>query len=148
MISIGIDPGKKGGFSVLRNRECVVAKPWDDDDFIYVMLGLKNSTATDVRVCVEKVGAMPHQGVTSMFHFGESYGFIQGVLRACGLSYQLVPPTVWKKEFGLTGDKQTSVEVCRRLFPQVELLPAPRCVKPSDGIAESLLMAEYARRKL
>ena len=98
-------------------------------------------------VCVEKVGAMPGQGVTSMFHFGKSAGFIEGVLMACNLSFQLVPPQRWKKEFSLGSDKQQSIDACQRLFPQVNLLPSERCRKPSDGMAESLLMAEYARRE-
>jgi len=148
MISVGIDPGKSGGFAILRDGKCVRAKKWDDVEFIAAMQWVADQTLSSIRVCVEKVGAMPHQGVTSMFNFGVSFGFIQGVLQAYGIPYQLVPPGTWKKEFGLTSDKQTSVDVCRRLFPDVSLLPTERCKVPSDGLAESLLMAEYARRKL
>lgn len=148
MISVGIDPGKNGGFAVLVDGRCACAKKWDDVAFIAAMQEVSSKPVSAIRVCVEKVGAMPHQGVTSMFHFGTSYGFIQGVLQAYGIPYQLVPPGVWKKEFGLTSDKQTSIDVCRRLFPDVNLLPTERCSKPSDGIAEALLLGEYARRKL
>lgn len=148
MISVGIDPGKSGGFAILRDGKCVRAKKWDDVEFIAAMQWVADQTLSSIRVCVEKVGAMPHQGVTSMFNFGVSFGFIQGVLQAYGIPYQLVPPGTWKKEFGLTSDKQTSIDVCRRLFPDVSLLPTERCKVPSDGLAESLLMAEYARRKL
>jgi len=95
---------------------------------------------------VEKVGAMPGQGVVSMFNFGKSAGFIEGVLSAYHISYILVPPQRWKKEFDLHSDKQQSIDVCKRLFPDVNLLPTPRCKKPSDGMAEALLIAEYARR--
>lgn len=148
MVSVGIDPGKKGGYAVLTDGKVSLACPWDDVGFISAMQYVADQKLSSVRVAVEKVGAMPHQGVTSMFHFGTSYGFIQGVLQAYGIPYQLVPPGTWKKEFSLSSDKQTSIDVCRRLFPQANLLPTPRCVKPSDGIAESLLLAEYARRKL
>jgi crossover junction endodeoxyribonuclease RuvC len=98
--------------------------------------------------CLEKVGAMPGQGVTSMFNFGVSYGYIKGVLEANRIPYQEIPPQRWKKEFGLNSDKAASVEVCRKLFPDVNLLATPRCRKPHDGMAEALLLAEYARRKL
>lgn len=148
MISVGIDPGKNGGFAVLMDGRCACAKRWDDVAFIAAMQEVSSKPVSAIRVCVEKVGAMPHQGVTSMFSFGKSAGFIEGVLQAYGIPYQLVPPYTWKKEFGLTSDKQKSVDVCRRLFPDVSLLPTSRCTKPSDGIGEALLMAEYARRKL
>ncbi len=95
---------------------------------------------------VRQIG--PGQGVTSMFSFGQSYGFIMGVLRALGISYQLVPPAVWKREFGLLrADKQASIETCKQLFPGVSLLPGEQCRKDSDGMAEALLIALYAQRK-
>lgn len=81
-----------------------------------------------------------------MFHFGENFGFIQGVLMAYGIPYELVRPQKWKKAFSITGDKNTSIAVAQRLFQNVNLLPTERCRKPHDGMAESLLMAEYARR--
>jgi crossover junction endodeoxyribonuclease RuvC len=96
---------------------------------------------------VEKVGAMPGQGVTSMFNFGKSAGFIEGVLTALGIPYQLVPPNKWKKEFSLIGqDKQASIVTCRKLFPELDLKRTERCRTDSDGKAEATLLAEYARR--
>ena len=88
------------------------------------------------------------QGVTSMFTFGQNFGWIQGVLQAYGISYELVRPQKWKREYSITGDKNTAIAVCKRLFPDVSLYPSSRCRKESDGMAEALLMAEYARRKL
>ena len=101
-----------------------------------------------VRCVVEKVGAMPGQGVTSMFNFGKNYGFILGALESFGFSYELVTPKKWKKEFGVTADKNTSIEVCKRLFPEANLKRTERCKKDHDGMAEALLMAEYARRHM
>lgn len=82
-----------------------------------------------------------------MFNFGKSAGFIEGVLQAYGIPYQLITPQKWKKEFSLGHSKEDSITVCKRLFPSVKLLPTDRCKKESDGMAEALLMAEYARRK-
>ena len=83
-----------------------------------------------------------------MFHFGENFGYIRGALEANKIAYQLIPPKTWKKEFGLNSDKESSIAVCKRLFPEVSLKRTERCKKDHDGMAEALLMAEYARRKL
>ena len=98
--------------------------------------------------CLEHVGARPGQGVTSMFSFGENFGFIQGLLTPYSIPFELVRPQKWKKEFSITADKNSSIAVCKRLFPDVSLLPTARCTKDNDGIAEALLMAEYAKRRL
>lgn len=153
MIYIGIDPGKSGGFAVINDKspDKPSAFPWDDAEFVSAMGGLRiirETTGNEIKCCLEKVGAMPGQGVTSMFSFGKSAGFIEGVLAANKIPYQLVPPQTWKKSFSLNSNKQTSIEVCQRLFPDVSLYRTERCKKPHDGMAEALLMAEYARRKL
>ena len=83
-----------------------------------------------------------------MFNFGTNFGFIQGVLRAYKIPFELVRPQKWKKEFSITADKNSSIAVCKRLFPEVNLLPTPRCKKEDDGMAEATLMALYAQRKL
>ena len=71
------------------------------------------------------------------------------MLSALGIPYQLVPPNKWKKEFSLIGkDKQASIVTCRKLFPDVDLKRSDKCKNDSDGKAEVLLMAEYARRHL
>ena len=156
MIYIGVDPGKKGGYAVIEQgisgQQTVEVYPWDDSEFAHKMRMLAEDD--DIRnagiiAAVEKVGAMHGQGVTSMFSFGRSLGFIEGVLSGCWISYQLVPPNVWKKSFSLIGkDKQASIETCKRLFPGINLLPSDKCKKDSDGEAESLLLAEWARRNL
>lgn len=145
MIYIGIDPGQNGGYALI-SKGGAETWPWDDREFILLMNEYYESTDEVVAV-VEKVNAMPGQGVTSMFQFGKSAGFIEGVLRAYGIPYQLVPPRKWKKEFSLGSDKAQSIEVCKRLFPNVDLRRTERCKKDNDGMAEALLMAEYGRRK-
>lgn len=80
-----------------------------------------------------------------MFHFGENFGFIQGVLRAYKIPFELVRPQKWKKEFSITGDKNSSIQVCKRLFPDVRLFRTARCTKEDE---EAVLLSEYARRKL
>ena len=144
MIYIGCDPGKKGSLALLENGKVSIF-PFDEDTYINVLGKVDPHAAV---CCLEHVGAMPGQGVTSMFHFGENFGFIQGVLRAYRIPFELVRPQKWKKEFSITGDKNSSIAVCKRLFPEVNLLPTPRCKKEDDGMAEATLMALYAQRKL
>ena len=142
---IGIDPGKSGAIAIIYPNGSVETVPFNAANYIDVLGGLNDNK---VACCVEKVGAMPGQGVTSMFNFGHNFGFIEGVLQAYGIPYQLVPPQTWKKEFSLSSDKNKSIEVCQKLFPNVSLLATERSRKPNDGIAEAILMAEYARRKM
>lgn len=143
MTYIGIDPGKDGAMALLIGKSVTII-PFDERGY---EIALARVRVSDARCCLERVGAMPGQGVTSMFKFGENFGFIRGLLQANGIPYELVTPQKWKREFGAT-DKNSSVEVCARLFPTVSLMRTQRCRKAHDGMAESLLMAEYARRKM
>lgn len=152
-ISVGIDPGKRGGYAFIREEldgsTTVETHIWDDEGFISCMRGISGNVRIlgwNVCCAVEKVSAMPGQGVSSMFSFGKSCGYIEGVLQATGIPYQLVPPRVWKKAYSLTNDKKLSVETCKKLFPSVDLRATERCRTDSDGMAEALLLAEYARR--
>jgi hypothetical protein len=156
-IFIGIDPGKDGALAVLWPEfpkppadESPTAIPFDRDRFICELSSVKSlmNTGHCVRCVLEHVGAMPGQGSVSMFNFGQNFGWIQGVLDAHRIPYELVRPQKWKKVFSCTSDKNTSVEVARRLFPHIDLRRTPKCTKPHDGICEALLMAEYARRVL
>ena len=155
-INFGIDPGKKGGLGLLISGPAQserMAWPFSEENLFEAISVIEKWTLPEYRpytlkTCLEKVGAMPGQGVTSMFTFGRSFGFIEGVLRTSNIPFQLVPPQKWKKEFSLSTDKNKSIEVCKRLFPEIVLRATPRCTTDHDGMAEALLLAEYARRKL
>ena len=145
MIYIGIDPGKKGALAVIFDgMDETVVGAFDEQEYTNV---LRNLSGQPVKACLEHVGAMPGQGVTSMFHFGENFGYIKGLLEANEIPYEQVRPQKWKKEFGIS-DKNASISVCKRLFPCVCLRRTERCRKDDDNMAEALLMAEYARRRL
>ena len=148
MIYIGIDPGKNGGIAFIDIRPefvtpLVKTYCYSDEELISLCSDFKDFRV----VCfLEQVHAMPKQGVSSTFNFGMNFGFIQGVLKAYAIPYELVTPQKWKKEFSCTSDKNTSIEVCKRLFPNVNLKATDRCRKDHDGLAEALLIAEYGRR--
>lgn len=144
---IGIDPGKSGAVALLYGdsgvADIIQFAPSDGRE---ALIELSITRETPVFAIIEHVHSMPRQGVASTFSFGQNFGWWCGVLDALNIPYQLVRPQVWKKEFGCNSDKNTSIAVAQRLFPRVSLLPTPKCKKPDDGMAEALLMAEYARR--
>lgn len=142
-IAIGIDPGKKGAMAAIHEDGSVSVIPFDERRYI-VFLGL--IAGNDVKCCIEDVHAMHGNGVTASFNFGKSYGWLLGMLDTLGIPYQAVSVQKWKKEYGLNSDKAKSIEVCRRLFPNVSLKRTVRCKTDSSDMAEALLMAEYARR--
>ena len=145
MTYLGIDPGKSGALAILREGGAVEVVPFDPEAYL---AAFRSVPAGDARCLVEHVGAMPGNGGVSMFSFGENFGMIQGMLAATGIPFQLVRPQKWKKEYTLNHSKENSVEVCKRLFPGVNLKRTERSKKDDDNIAEAILMAEYARRHL
>ena len=144
---IGIDPGKSGALAIIwPEGEPVTIDVFDEQAYRDRLLTA--SQDCQCICCLEKVSAMPGQGVTSMFNFGDNFGFIRGLLTAYHIPYELVRPQRWKKEYSLNQDKDASIREAHRLYPDVSLRRTDRCKTDHDGMAEALLMAEYARRKL
>ena len=147
MIYIGIDPGSRTGAYAFIDDGEIRCYPWDNERFIEDVRVHANSVEKCMAI-VEKVGGMPKQGISSTWVFAENFGYIQGVLHALGIPFQLVPPRVWKKAYSLTSDKSKSIEVCHRLFPNVSLKRTDRCRTDDSNFAEAILLAEYGRRHL
>ena len=141
---LGFDPGRDGSMAIIGPHLLPSAVAFDKAYYIRTLEELVPQFR--MFAVVEHVGAMPGQGVTSCFSFGESFGWLQGVLDVMKIPYELVRPQKWKKMFSCTSDKNTSIAVAQRLFPGVDLRRTPRCHKPHDGKAEALLLAEYGRR--
>lgn len=119
-------------------------------------------------VAVEDVHSRHNQGVKSTFTFGYNVGTIHGILIALSIPYVTVRPQEWQSEVWVRQDKvmlpgatkedgrkspskadpkKTSINAARRLFPDVSLMRTQKCTVPSDGLADALLICEYARRK-
>jgi crossover junction endodeoxyribonuclease RuvC len=95
---------------------------------------------------VERVSAMPDQGVTSSFNFGFSAGALQQSVTSAGLPMKLVSPATWKAILGLRGgreNKDMSRQLASRLFPGHSYLWAR---KKDDGRAEAVLLAYYGSK--
>ena len=88
---IGIDPGKSGALAVIEEDGDIHVWPFNSVKYAEVLTHLA-SVRDEIKCCVEKVGAMPGQGVVSMFNFGHNFGFIEGLLLGNWIPYQLVPP--------------------------------------------------------
>lgn len=156
-IIIGIDPGQTGAVAFINPHKTMVY----DTPTEMVKKGKTNKTeylpsamADIVRTLlvqgvnphcyIEKVGAMPGQGVTSMFGFGKGFGLWLGILAALKVPYTLVTPQAWKKEImqGVS-DKDAARGVAMRLFPDKS---SELSRKKDIGRADALLIAEYGRR--
>jgi len=146
MYFMGIDPGKSGAIAVLQDANIILLNKFDKVVYLET-IDFLSKAQLKTKCVIEKVGAMPGQGVKSMFTFGENFGWIKGILDMGEISFQEIPPQKWKKEFSLTKDKARSIEVCRQLFPNAQLIPKG-CRVPDNNLAEALLLAEFARRKL
>ena len=148
MIYVGIDPGLKGGVALhCGNHVEAFPIPVVDGYVDVATLADEFRKYDDMLAIVEKVGAMPGQGVVSMFNFGRCYGTLIGLCIALGIKVELVTPQKWKGEVlaGTTKDKEAAIAYCRRVYPEVKLIQ-PRCRVPHDGMADALCLAEYGRR--
>jgi crossover junction endodeoxyribonuclease RuvC len=111
-IRIGIDPGSNGAMSIITiNNDsstsievCRFNKHTRHEiaEKVYSM-----TTTQNLHAVVEKVHSMPGQGVSSTFKFGENFGFIQGVMCAHKVPFDLVTPQTWMKFFSLKRNSKT-----------------------------------------
>lgn len=145
MIYIGCDPGNGGALAVIWPNENVEVVTFGKDEYRDILHDVDSRNA---KCCLEHVWGIKGQAAGASFNFGENYGFIQGLLTAYSIPYELVTPNKWKKEFQVTGDKNSSIAVCKRLFPNVNLRRTDRCRKDDDNMAEALLLAEFAKRRM
>ena len=115
MLIIGIDPGISGSICFLKDGEIkdVVDMPTmiegkknkkqvnGSQIFNEISEKIKNMDKKNIKVVIEHVTAMPGQGVTSMFNFGQSFGILKGICSAMQLPIYFVRPAKWKKYFNL-----------------------------------------------
>ena len=150
---IGIDPGQTGAIASLNKYGQVVeladmptmarihgkGHQVDAAQLASILTSMKDgNTAT---VYLEQVSAMPGQGVSSTFHFGESVGIVLGVCGALGLPVRMVTPQKWKKKAGLIGkDKDAARTLAIQSHPDfADMLT----LKKHIGRADAILIAEF-----
>ena len=156
MITLGVDPGMTGAVSALAYNGDILlcedlpiikdgALAWCDADTLLSMILAIPRNGHELHAVVERQSARPGQGVSSSFKIGTGLGSLLAVVQIARASLQLVTAGTWKRELGLSDDKNASCDKARLLFPA-----APVTLKKLHGRAESLLIAHWAlnRRKM
>ena len=156
---IGIDPGLSGAIAVMEKNKIL-----NIFDMPVMAEGKKNKRQLnsaqlvqllkenilkneEVSVVVEQVNAMPGQGVTSMFNFGQTFGAIKGICAALGLPIFFVRPSKWKKHFELiNSSKDSSRTKAIEMYPSIAYkLAKKKDVNKSDAI---LIARFYSETRL
>ena len=155
MLIIGIDPGISGSICFFENGKIVDViemptmtegkknKKQVNGSQIYneIIKRINNSQKQDVRVIIEQVSAMPGQGVTSMFNFGQSYGILKGICSAMQLPIYFVRPAKWKKYFNLiNSEKDASRARAIEIFPYFS---SQLSKKKDANKADAILIASF-----
>ena len=148
MILAGIDPGANGALAILDGSTVTlydVPKVGNDPDEAAWAKEWSLVLPFTGHIWIEQVGAMPGQGVTSMFNFGQRYGFVKALAYAAGVPVSFVRPNVWKSAVGIPKGSEKGVSRLRasQLFPNYA--DQWKLVK-NDGRAEALLIAYYGSR--
>ena len=155
MLIIGIDPGISGSICFLDNGKIldVIEMPIMTDGkknkkqvngsqvYNEVTKRIKQFEKNQIRVVIEHVSAMPGQGVTSMFNFGQSFGILKGICTAMQLPMYFVRPTKWKKYFNLlNSEKDASRTRAIEIFPQFS---SQLSRKKDSNKADAILIASF-----
>lgn len=147
MTVIGCDPGISGAIAILDDSGALI------ECFDMPVFKIKGKSKIDVhqlgaffskhaigaRAVVELVGAMPGQGVTSMFTFGFAAGALHGAVGALGIPLETVSPRTWKAHYRLGKDKEESRQAATRRWPS-----GPFSRVKDGGRAEAALLALYS----
>ena len=155
MLIIGIDPGISGAICFFENgvikdiidmpvmAEGKKNKKQVNGSQLYneIVIRIKKFSKNDIFVVVEQVSAMPGQGVTSMFNFGQSFGVIKGICSAMQLPIYFVRPAKWKKHFNLIKtNKDASRTKVIEVYPEIS---SKLHRKKDSNRADAILIALY-----
>jgi len=155
MLIIGIDPGLSGSICFLIDGKIldVIEMPTMTEGkknkrqvngsqvFNEITKRTREYQKNQIRVVIEQVSAMPGQGVTSMFNFGQSFGVLKGVCTAMQLPMYFVRPAKWKKYFNLiNSEKDASRTRAIEIFPSFS---SSLSKKKDSNKADAILIASF-----
>ena len=155
MLIIGIDPGISGSICFFKDGKIldVIEMPTMTEgkknkkqvngSQIYneILKRIKKIEKQEIRVVIEKVSAMPKQGVTSMFNFGQSFGILKGICSAMQIPMYFVRPAKWKKYFNLiNSEKGASRTRAIEIFPYFS---SQLSKKKDSNKADAILIASF-----
>ena len=155
MMIIGIDPGISGSICFFEDgivRDVIEMPTMTDGKknkrqvngaqiFNEISGRINKIDKKNIKVVIEQVSAMPGQGVTSMFNFGQSFGVIKGICSALSLPIYFVRPTKWKKHFNLIKtNKDASRTKVIQTYPGIS---SKLSKKKDSNKADAILIARY-----
>ena len=155
MLIIGIDPGITGSICFFKDGKIIDVvempnmaegkknKRQVNGAQIYheISKRIKNLEKKDIKVIIEQVAAMPGQGVTSMFNFGQSFGVLKGICAAMQIPMYFVRPAKWKKYFNLiNSEKDASRTKAIEIFPHFS---AQLSRKKDSNKADAILISSF-----
>jgi crossover junction endodeoxyribonuclease RuvC len=155
MLIIGIDPGISGSICFFEDGKIldVLEMPTMTDGkknkkqvngaqiYNEISTKIRSIEKQNLRVIIEQVSAMPGQGVTSMFNFGQSFGILKGICSAMQLPMYFVRPAKWKKYFGLIkSEKDASRTKAIEMFPYFS---SQLSKKKDSNKADAILIASF-----
>tara|TARA_X000000368_G_C22736500_1_gene581873 strand:+ start:149 stop:643 length:495 start_codon:yes stop_codon:yes gene_type:complete len=155
MLIIGIDPGISGSICFFEDGKVI-----DIIEMPSMAEGKKNKKQVngsqicneinsrikklnkqEIKVVIEQVSAMPGQGVTSMFNFGQSFGVLKGICSAMELPMYFIRPAKWKKYFNLiNSEKDASRTKAIQIFPYIS---SQLSKKKDSNKADAILLASF-----
>ena len=154
MLVVGIDPGISGSICFFKDGRILEViempvmtegkknkKQVNGAQIYNEFLKRVNKKEDEIRVVIEQVSAMPGQGVTSMFNFGQSYGILKGICSAMQLPMFFVRPAKWKKYFNLiNSQKDASRTRAIEIFPYFSTQLSK---KKDSNKADAILIASF-----
>ncbi|MBC8299627.1 MAG: crossover junction endodeoxyribonuclease [Pelagibacterales bacterium] len=155
MLIIGIDPGISGAICFFEDGQIkeIIDMPVMADGkknkrqingpqvYNEISSRINKFSKKDITVVIEQVSAMPGQGVTSMFNFGQSFGVLKGICSAMQLSMFFIRPAKWKKYFGLIKtEKDASRTKVIEIFPYIS---SELSRKKDSNKADAVLIASF-----
>ena len=155
MLIIGIDPGLSGAICFFEDGKIidVIEMPIMTERkknkkqvngsqiFNEISKKINNNQKESIRVVVEQVSAMPGQGVTSMFNFGQSFGILKGICSAMQLPMYFVRPAKWKKYYNLINSKKDASRTkVIEIFPYISTQLSK---KKDSNKADAVLIASF-----
>ena len=154
MLIIGIDPGISGSICFFEDGKILEViempvmtegkknkKQVNGSQVYNEFLKRTNVNNSETRVVIEQVSAMPGQGVTSMFNFGQSFGILKGICSAMQLPMFFVRPAKWKKYFNLiNSQKDASRTRAIEIFPYFSKQLSK---KKDSNKADAILIASF-----
>ena len=155
MLIIGIDPGISGSICFFEDGKIieVFEMPTMTDGkknkrqvngsqiCNEISKRIKNKDKQNIRVVIEQVSAMPGQGVTSMFNFGQSFGILKGICSAMQLPMHFVRPAKWKKYFGLINSEKDASRT--RVIGMFPYFSSNLSKKKDSNKADAILIAYF-----